>query len=155
MPWPTVPPPTKKTEPWRFKVVAGAKKTELAAHLALLYKDTVPPKNYSTFKERKVWEKVEKSAVVIAVCMQRDPKERIPEWEEIASVAMAMQNLWLSLGTEGLGGYWSSPAFIDKMGPFLNLAEGEKCLGFFYLGNYSRKAFAGSHGDYREKVNWL
>ena len=148
-------PTHKKTEPWRFKVACGEKKQQLAEHMALLYKNSVPQKKYSTFKEKKVKQKVEKSAVVLAICMQRDLKERIPEWEEIAAVAMAVQNLWLSLEAEGLGGYWSSPDFIDQMGSFLNLAEGEKCLGFFYLGNYGGMTVKGHHGDYKEKVHWL
>lgn len=148
-------PTHKKTEPWRFKVALGEKKEELAEELAILYKKSVPEHKYSTFKERKVKEKIQKSGAVLLVCMQRDPKERIPEWEEVAAVAMAVQNVWISLETEGLGGYWSSPGYIDQMGSFLNLAEGEKCLGIFYLGNYSGGHVEGSQGDYREKVTWL
>ena len=148
-------PTHKKTEPWRFKVALGDKKEALADHMATLYKSSVPLKKFSAFKERKVKEKVHKSAAVIAVCMQRDPKERIPEWEEVAAVAMAMQSIWVALAEEGLGGYWSSPAFIDQMGPFLHLEDGEKCLGFFYLGNYNGDLVEGSHGDYRDKVDWL
>ena len=41
--------------------------------------------------------------------MQRDPGERIPEWEELASVACAVQNMWLSATSYGIGAYWSSP----------------------------------------------
>ena len=53
--------------------------------------------------------------------MQRDPKESVPEWEEIASVAMAVQNMWLMAQELNLGGYWSSPLIIHQLEELLPL----------------------------------
>lgn len=127
-------PTHRKTEPWRFKVLSGDNKQKAGLFFKDLYlKTTEKPKQ---FKAKKIAEKFEKSSHVIAVCMQRDFKERVPEWEEIAATAMAVQNMWLSSKTLNIGMYWSTPAYKDNLGDFLPLNEGEKCLGFLYLGRF-------------------
>ena len=66
--------------------------------------------------------------------MRRDKTKSIPEWEEIAATAMAVQNIWLSCVKTNIGGYWSTPKGIEKLNKFLHLKKNEKCLGFFYIG---------------------
>ena len=95
------------------------------------------------------------SGAVIAICMQRDLKDRVPEWEEIAATAMAVQNMWLMTGHLGLGGYWSSPGYISDMKEELQLAEGERCLGFFYLGAYDAPMPDGDREPVEEKITWF
>ena len=68
--------------------------------------------------------------------MRRDKNESIPEWEEIASTAMAVQNIWLSCVNSNIGGYWSTPKGIEKLNVFLKLKKNERCLGLFYIGVY-------------------
>lgn len=127
-------PTHKKTEPWRFKVLQGESKTKLGLFLSLKYMEhEAKPKQ---FKVEKLIENPKRSGAVIAICMQRDLSESLPEWEEIASVAMAVQNMWLCCTEMGIGCYWSSPGLIKYMDEFFELKEGEKCLGFFYMGHY-------------------
>ncbi|WP_411029925.1 nitroreductase [Spongiimicrobium sp. 3-5] len=146
-------PTHKKTEPWRFKVLQGEAKTKLGLFLSLKYMDNEPkPKE---FKVKKLMENPKKAGAIIAICMQRDPLESIPEWEEIASVAMAVQNMWLCCTQMGIGCYWSSPSLIKYMDDFFALAKGEKCLGFFYMGYYDDKIPAVSRSAIEEKVVWL
>lgn len=123
-----------KTEPWRFKVLEGAHKLKAGLFFKEIYlKTTEKPKQ---FKAKKIVEKFKKSSHVIAVCMQRDPKESVPEWEEVAATAMAVQNIWLASKSLKIGMYWSTPAYKDSLGDFLVLNTGEKCLGFLYLGTF-------------------
>ena len=68
--------------------------------------------------------------------MRRDINKSIPEWEEIAATAMAVQNIWLSCVDSNIGGYWSTPKVINKLNSFLQLNQHERCLGLFYLGMY-------------------
>ena len=68
--------------------------------------------------------------------MKRDTTKSIPEWEEIAATAMAVQNIWLSCVNSKIGGYWSTPKEINKLSNFLHLKSNERCLGLFYLGLY-------------------
>jgi len=80
---------------------------------------------------------------MIAIVMQRQSgKKRLPEWEEAAAVATAVQNMHLqSTKFPGVGCYWSSwhDAFRDskEMKTFLNMhsAPGseDKCMGFFIV----------------------
>jgi len=149
-------PSHKKTEPWRFKVFEGGSKDGLGLFLSEIYEKVTPVEKFSKFKQGKIQHKTTASAAVIAICMQRDPKERVPEWEEIAATAMAVQNLWLKATELNLGGYWSSPSYISEMDEFLNLENGEKCLGFFFLGNYEiQEDVERKRTDFESKVVWI
>jgi len=146
-------PTHKKTEPWRFKVLKEKKKKALGAFLAKTYAEkTAHPK---AFKIKKLEENPIKANTIIAICMQRDPEERIPEWEEIAATAMAVQNMWLCCTQLGIGAYWSSPGLIKYMDQFFNLKEGERCLGFFYMGHYDEDIPLQTRVDISEKTEWF
>ena len=115
----------------------GDKKAALGEFLSKTYMDiTEKPKQ---MKSKKLVENPKKAGAIIAICMQRDPKESIPEWEEVAATAMAVQNMWLCCTEMGIGSYWSSPGLINHMDGFLSMDEGEKCLGFFFMGYYDQE----------------
>lgn len=145
-------PTHKKTEPWRFKVLLGESKEKLGLFLSYKYMETEPkPKEIKT---RKLIENSKKAAAVIAICMQRDPKESIPEWEEIAATAMAVQNMWLCCTELGIGSYWSSPGLIQYMDEFFEMKVGEKCLGLFYMGYYDGEIPEVNRKPMADKVIW-
>ena len=146
-------PTHRKTEPWRFKVLKGKSKNNLGEFLAEKYKDSNI--KFSNFKYDRIKEKTKKSSVVILICMQRDPLESIPEWEEIASVSMSVQNMWLMCTKLNIGSYWSSPKIIDSIHEFTNLNKGEKCLGIFYMGNYDKEINTRTPRPIQDKVIWL
>ena len=146
-------PTHRKTEPWRFKVVQGAAKEKLARFLVEKY--TQLEESPSEFKAKKILRKAEKSAGIILICMQRDSKESVPEWEEIAATAMAVQNMWLVCTELGIGSYWSTPHYISAMSEFTDLAKGEKCLGLFYMGYSDVEIPAYDRGPIGEKVEWI
>ena len=146
-------PTHRKTEPWRFKVLKGKSKSNLGDFLAVKYKNSNI--KFSKFKYDRIKEKTEKSSVVILICMQRDPLESIPEWEEIASVSMSVQNMWLMFTKLNIGSYWISPKIIDSIHEFTNLNKGEKCLGIFYMGNYDKEINTRTPRPIQDKVIWL
>jgi len=143
----------KKTEPWRFKVLMGESKTRLGAFLSNKYQEV--DANPKQIKIKKLRENPSKAAAIIAICMQRDPNESLPEWEEVAATAMAVQNMWLCATEMGIGSYWSSPGLIKYMDEFFDLAEGEKCLGFFYMGHFDEELTNGIRQAVAEKTEWL
>ncbi len=146
-------PTHKKTEPWRFKVLTGESKEKLGLFLSYKYMETeARPQKVKT---RKLMENPRKAGAVICICMQRDPRESLPVWEEVAATAMAVQNMWLCCTEMGIGCYWSSPGLIQYMGEFLELQEGEQCLGFFYMGYYDEVPPEVSRGPIADKVVWL
>lgn len=145
-------PSHRKTEPWRFKVLQGVSKEKLGLFLSLKYMETMDkPKE---MKVKKLIENPKKAGAIIAICMQRDPKESVPEWEEIAATAMAVQNMWLCCAEMGIGAYWSSPGLIKYMDEFFEMNEGERCLGFFYMGYSDDELTEAIRGSIADKVVW-
>lgn len=145
----------KKTEPWRFTVIQGDARQRLAEVLSSTYQRVMPEDKFSEKKFKKLSTIPTRAGAVIAICMQRDPAESLPEWEEVAAVAMAVQNLWLTATAYGLGGYWSSPGLIKHLGDFLGLQEGERCLGLFYLAHHNAPDIPRQRGDINDKVAWM
>ena len=147
-------PTHKLTEPWRFKVFRGESKKQLGEKLSEIYKATIPAEKFSEMKYKKPQKKMAQSDTVIAICMQRDPKESIPEWEEIASVGAAVQNMYLTCSAYEVGAYWSSPSTIQHLSEFLELGEGERCLGFFYMGYHAMPEIGGMRNSIVTKTTW-
>ncbi|HMQ50148.1 MAG TPA: nitroreductase [Saprospiraceae bacterium] len=145
----------KMTQPWRFKVFQDAALERLSQYLSNWYKDNTPEAFFSQMKYEKTRLNPLRSGAVIAICMQRDPGESLPEWEELAAVACAVQNMWLSCTAYGIGSYWSSPTSIIQGDDFLNLKPGERCLGLFYMGYHDLPEFPGKRSPIEDKVDWL
>jgi nitroreductase len=124
------------TQPWRFKVFMDGAQTELGQFMADNYKSTAVPEKFSQGKFDKYMSRMQKATVVVAICMKRQESERIPEVEEIAAVACAVQNMYLTCTAYGIGGYWSTGggAYSDEMKGFLKLEGKDRCLGFFFMG---------------------
>jgi len=148
-------PTHRKTEPWRFHIIMGESLTELGFYLGDRYKANPKGGVFSETKYKKTIQKCQKSAAVIGISYQRDPNASIPEWEEIAATSMAVQNIWLTCETLGIGTYWSSPATFTSDNTFLNLNEGEQCLGLMYLGYYDKATKTkGERQSISEKLKW-
>ncbi len=145
----------RKTEPWRFKVFQGAALQRLSDYLGDWYETNTPEAKFSDIKLKKIRKKPLQSSCVIAICMQRDPDEKLPEWEEIAAVACAVQNMWLTCSAYGIGSYWSSPKSIITANKFLALKEGERCLGLFYMGYAQDVILTSTRRAIADKVEWV
>ena len=125
-----------KTQPWRFKVYMDDAKIKLGENLAAIYKNTTPSEKFIEAKFNKLIARPSLSSVAIAVCMTKDPTNKIIEMEEVEAVACAIQNMHLTATAYGIGGFWSTPKIIysSEMNEFLKIAPSDKCLGIFYLG---------------------
>ena len=146
-------PTHKMTEPWRFKIIRGQALKRLSVFMVNDFKNNAPIEKQNESKIKKTEQSPLQSSCVIAICMQTHAG--IPEWEEIAAVAMAVQNMWLSCTALGIGSYWSTPGSILRMGNFLNLAQGEKCLGLFYMGYSDTPLHKGKRSTIEDKVVWI
>lgn len=148
-------PTHKMTQPWRFKVMGKESRAKLAIFLAEKYKEQFTGERFKEKKYQKLLSNPNKAGSMIAICLQRDLEERLPEWEEVAALAMAVQNMWLMCTAYGIGCYWSSPGLIKSMHEFFDFAEGETCLGFFYMGYYERNIPQSRRSPLEEKITWL
>lgn len=149
-------PTHKRTEPWRFRVFHSEEgRQRLSNYLSEFYQKNTPPDLFSEEKMVAAGANPLKAGAVIAVVLRPDPAANLPEFEEIASVAMAVQNMWLSCAAIGLGSFWASPRAALEANEFLQLDATERCLGLFYLAWHEMPAdVPGKRGDASEKVVW-
>lgn len=123
----------KRTKPWRIKVFKGQEKNLLGIKLAEIYKKIVRPEVFLEKKYLDIPKKWEKSDAVAVIIINYSGL--VPEWEEIAAVSMAVQNMYLTCTANNIGSYWGTPGMKDHLAEELNLEENQKCLGFFFMGN--------------------
>jgi len=105
----------------------------LGAELQRLYKEHVPAEKFSEDTYNTLAQRVAKADTIISIAVEFSGK--VPQWEEVAAVAMAVQNMYLLCTAYELGCYWGTPAFAPKLKDFLHLAENQECYGIFFIGN--------------------
>ena len=142
-------PTHRLTQPWFFKVYKNESKQNLIDIVS-----KIDESKLSKIKLNKFIQKVNDSNVIISIFLNRDLKERLPEWEEIAAVSMSVQNMWLSCYANNIGSYWSTPSFLKEYGELIDLAENQTSLGFFFMGVYNHKESPKLRDDINSKVEW-
>lgn len=147
-------PTHKRTEPWRFTVFRNNGLPKLAEKMAELYKESTTEGQFMQKKYDVTYEKITQSSAVLAIIV--DYSGKVPEWEELAAVSCAVQNIWLAAAAKGIGSYWSSPApATDQLHEFLNLKENQHCLGLFYMGYHSEPERESIRTPISEKITWV
>ncbi|TCJ13531.1 nitroreductase [Flaviaesturariibacter flavus] len=143
-------------QPWKFVVFTGAGREKLAQFQSELYKaeagDNFKQATYDGLASNPL-----KAAAVIALCLKRDPNKKFPEIEEIAAVAAAVQNMYLTVTAYGLGGYWTTGGVTYKGSAkeFFGLGEDDKLMGFFYVGVVAVPSPAKERAPLEQKVEWI
>lgn len=147
-------PTHRLTEPWRFVVYSGEGIKRLAAFQSGLYREIATAKgNFEQDKYEKLATKPMLSSHIIAIGMKRDPKESLPEIEEVESVAMAVQNMYLTAAAHGVGCYWGSGGvtYMEEATDFFGF---DKLLGFLYCGMPKIAWPKGNRKPIADKVRW-
>ncbi|PSC72958.1 Nitroreductase isoform B [Micractinium conductrix] len=143
-----------RTDPWSFVVFQSPQALEALAHVSVsvLRREEGPRAAADAQEEFAPGKRWANAACLIAVCMRRRPRcctpggaaRFNPEWEEVAAVACAVQNMHLMATAlpGGVCGYWSSwyesVRDAPEMRVLLGLSEGDRCLGFFVVGHCDR-----------------
>lgn len=146
------------TEPWYFMVYSGDKVQQFCAEHADLYKTFTPAAGFIPGNYEKLKTQGNLASHLIAVCMKRGSNPKIPEIEEIAATACAVENIWLAATAQNIAMYWGSggmtyhPAMQDHLG----LGDDDRVMGFLYLG-YSEEAPGPGRRvkPLEEKVKWM
>jgi nitroreductase len=132
----------KMTEPWRFVVFRGKYLGEYGEYMADYHKESYSKELTPDVLEKKMdyLRNYPLNAVcMIGIILVRNTKINLPEWEEIAAVSSAVQNMALTCTANNIGSYWSTKnVAIDYVSEF-GLGENEKSLGLLYLGYYDDK----------------
>lgn len=145
-----------QSEPWHFTVFTDEGLQTLADFQSELYKETTPDGfKEATYQKLKITP--QKASHVIAIGMKRTTAKNIPEMEDIAAVACAVQNIYLSVTAYGLGGYWTTGGitFREKAKAYFGLGEQDKLLGFFYIGHIAVPSGSAKRAPFEEKVTWV
>ncbi len=152
-------PTHKLTEPWSFTIFHGEGLKKLSDFQAELYKERASRNGnfieatYTKFKENPL-----KASHIIAIKMKHDLKAKLPVMEEIASVAMAVQNMYLTASAHGLAAYWGTggPTFWPEAKSWFGLNEQDMLMGFFYLGKPTTDRWPlGKRSPIEEKIEWV
>lgn len=128
----------KRTKPWRFRVFKGDEKLTIGRELQRIYKEVTPDFQFLQKKYDDFMFKVTQAGAIITIVVEYS--SLVPDWEELAATAMAVQNMYLTCTANNIGCYWGSPALIKHFGEFLKLEDGQQCLGFFYMGIKKEKS---------------
>jgi len=129
-------PTHKSTQPWHFKVFTGKGLEKLAAFQSEKYKEITPVDKFVQGKFDKLKSRPLASSAMIAMCMKRDAKESVPEIEEVIAVAAALENMFLTGTSMGIGMSFLTGGLTDtkEMKHFLDLQKKDIHMGFFHLG---------------------
>ena len=161
------------TEPWRFVVLDRAACGRLIdmrrAHLERTFDGTASVLAKMVAKIESKRGDLARISHQIAIISKRVPNAKgrmMPQWEDDASVACAVQNLhllatalnvvgyWTSSGT-GRAGYLESEESAAWLGHSPN--SGDKCLGLFMLGRTTKdmSKFRSARGPMSAKCSWV
>jgi nitroreductase len=149
-------PTHKLTEPWRFTVFTGNGLKTFAGLQASVYKNAAGA-GYKEDNYQKLLATPLLASHVISIGMKRHAEKNIPEMEEIAAVACAVQNMWLTAAAYQVGCYWTTGGvtFTEAAKPFFGLDATDKLMGFFYVGVIAVPSAPGKRGAVEEKVKWI
>ena len=145
-----------RSEPWQFSVFTGEGLKTLADFQSELYQQEARD-NFKEATYIKLQRQPLKASHIISIGMKRTTTKNIPETEDIAAVACAVQNIYLSVTAYGLGGYWTTGGvtYLEKAKSFFGLGEQDKLLGFFYIGHVAIPSVGATRAPIEEKMKWI
>ena len=122
-----------RTEPWRFHVLAGAERERLAR---VIEADAIDAGAEPERARADARTKVDRAPVIVVFTVAPSDDPKVVEQEEVASVAMAMQNFLLGAYAKGLGAMLrtGTAAYHPSVNEHLGLEPDERVVGFVYLG---------------------
>lgn len=136
-------PTHKLTEPWRFVVIMGELMADYGEFMVDYYRDSYKDLDEDRRQKKESYLKTYplKASCMVAVICQFNRTVNLPEWEEIAAVACAVQNMALTCTSLGYGSYWATGGsaidYVEKLG----LQENEKPMGLFFIGKVAKNDF--------------
>lgn len=150
-------PTHRLTEPWRFTVFSGNGLKRLAVFQAELYAQVARKNNlFDQNTYQKLQTKPLSASHIISIGMKRDVKKSVPEIEEVAAVACAVQNIYLTAAAYQIGCYWATGGvtYMEEAKSFFELGPDDKLMGFVYLGITNNKWPEGRRKPVSNKIRW-
>jgi nitroreductase len=144
-----------RTEPWRFYVLAGDERDRLARAIADDLIDAKGAEPEAALQEGRT--KAHRAPVIVIFTALPSDDPKVVEQEEIASVAMAIENFLIGAHAKGLGAMLrtGSAAYHPSINEHLGLAPGEKVVGIVYLGLPDADRALTERAPASDKTVWL
>lgn len=147
---------------WKFYVVAGRKRDQIADSYGRMTEQNYPPAGKRTEQQETFlqWAKTYGGApLIIVATMPREELQPRRHKMHLESVAAAFQNLLLAAHAEGLGTCWMLGPLVDEANivSILDLPTDEEIVAITPLG-YPAEVVAAKprhDPDLQEKVVWL
>jgi nitroreductase len=148
-------PTHKLTQPWRFIVLEGQHQQDLGQYMADYYRKLYTEKEFSN-ERYETTKSYAENATLLALVFQPSKIAQLPEWEEIAAISCAIQNMWLSCTAMNLGCYWDTAEATMEYGKRIQLEEGERFLGIFFMGHLKEDLELGNRRrkPLSKKLSW-
>jgi nitroreductase len=146
------------TEPWRFCVFAGESRATLGLRFAEAYRLITPQDKFDPAGEKTQRERPFAAPVWISLGMLRTGADKMPEWEDVSSVAIAAQHIQLVAHSLGYACKWTSGDVVrhERVLDLVGLTPPSKLLGFLYLGKPANGVVpAARRSPIESKVMWL
>ena len=149
-------PTHKLTQPWRFTVFTGKGLHTFAGLQASVYKNSAGA-NFKEENYQKLLTAPLLASHIISIGMKRHAEANIPEYEEIAAVSCAVQNMYLTATAYNVGCYWTTGGVTNNEAarPFFDLGMTDKLMGFLYVGVIAVPSPQGKRDPIEEKVKWI
>lgn len=140
----------KHTEPWRFHVVSGAARDELADAICA----ELNAAGANPAKDPRA--KLKRAPLFILVAQHGSPEDPIRDLEDYAACCCATQNLLLAAHAHGLAAKWSTGALAESPAAkrWFGLNQQDRIVGYIYLG-YAPDTMRALHAERRPPpITW-
>ncbi|MDY0906510.1 nitroreductase [Pedobacter sp. CFBP9032] len=130
-------PTHKMTEPWRFVVLTDSQLLKYGRYMSSYYEhlyQDIPDAEKKLAKYSYLKDYPLKAACMVAIIFIKSRKINIPEWEELAAISCAVQNMAISATSFNIASYWATGGSAIDYVKTLGLAENEQSLGLFFMG---------------------
>lgn len=120
--------------PWRFLTVEGPAREQLGELFARAQLARDPAAPGAVLDKARAMPLRAPLLVVAIACLKAHPK--VPEAEQLLAAGCAVHGLLLAAHAQGIGAVWRTGelAYDATVYAGLNLADGERIIGFVYLG---------------------
>lgn len=143
-----------RTNPCRYVVIRGVSAKQSLARVAL---EILPQVLEPTQKIiTSVQQLILNAPVWVAIGMTPRRSNPMPEWEELAAVSMAAQNIHLMAQAQGLGALWKSGALWThpELAAYFGWKAPDKLLGLYFFGFPEHDPKPREHPPLEQMVTW-
>ncbi len=121
-----------RLHPWRLEVLDAATRSRLAD----AYAAAAAARGEDADGVARARSKPLRGPLVVAAVARTVPHPKVPDWEQLAAAACAVQNLCLAATALGYGSAWRTGAAVEDpaVRAVLDLGDDERLIGFVHLG---------------------